>query len=382
MLVTLSIPLSFARANQPSTNLAKNFPKQAQIIFSQEEKDWIKDNPVIYYSDDVSSLPFVYLDSDNKLKGVSAEILTLVQKKTGLNFQFTKSETWSQVIDSIKQKKIKLVLATIETPEREPFADFSEPYYISKMAIITGPNFSFIQEFSELYGKTIAVPKGYYTEDFLKSNHPEINIKIVNTREEAFSAVFNGEADGYLGGLGVSIYLMNNSPFPTLKISGTFDVVSEMKFMIAKGNEPLVSIINKALKAIDPKEKQQIIDNWFGLEIEQGIDPSVIWNIVILFGIIISLALLWVSQLKSEVRKREIVEKRLIASRKEADAANQAKTNFLANMSHEIRTPMNGVIGMTSLLLDSSLDEEQRDRALLGGQGADSHPSRRQPDHA
>jgi len=109
-------------------------------------------------------------------------------------------------------------------------------------------------------------------------------------------------------------------------------------------------ITRDGILVIATRSRANALKPWRRGALAEGGGLAAISLYIILFGLL----------RMRQLRRREVMERELLAAKEAAESGNRAKSEFLANMSHEVRTPLNGVLGMADLLMGTALDAEQR----------------------
>jgi len=319
--------------------------------FTEEENDYLVNNPIINLCISSSDQPFSSFDKKGNYAGMVVDIVKLLQQRSNSSFQLVPSRNETESIEFLKKGICDLASLKEKQRKYKGVQTLTEAYISYPLVKATRTEAMFIERIDNLVDKNFLILKG--SNKSVKTRYPEINLTEVNTVQQGLQLVENNKAYGFIGALPRLSYHLQQEGLIKLKISGRLEEGDGLTFAMRNENLILRSIVQKSLALISEKEKRYIYNSWFFTRFEQGINYRLVWQILLISGLLLLIAIYW-------NRKQKLLNKQLQKAKNKAEIATQEKTNFLANMSHELRTPLNGIASMVQLTLQSDLNERQK----------------------
>jgi len=235
----------------------------SSISFTKEEKEFIRNHPIIKASNEMDFPPIDFV-VDNKPQGHSIDLLNLLAKKIGIKVEYINGFTWNQLFEKFKAKEIDLLHSLGYTKERAKFGIYSDPYRTDHMRFAVRKDKEDITDFSQLYGKKVAVGDGWYIHQKLSKNYPQIELVVFNSLEEMLKAVISGKVDATIQFDSSISYLIRSKNLHNLKLTGRIKRDGQNYYFMGQKSSPeLISILNKALAILTDKEISDLEKKWF-----------------------------------------------------------------------------------------------------------------------
>ncbi len=285
------------------------FASEDGLSFSKNEMDYISKHPLKCITTG-SWEPFNTI-IDGKLQGIGVDYWNYIKKRLHLKTKCRVVDTFSHVLNAIKDKKADINFATGETKDRKRYAVFSKPYASFPIVIATRNDVGFISNIQFLKDKKIVVGKGYTSAKLLKRYYPTYNIIEVKNIKEALQKVCDKKAYAAIDILPVVAYNINKYSFANLKISGKTPWKFDVRIMVRKELKELVPLLNRVIDTIPPNKKEKIYLKWISVHYQNGISVKTIVLIFFIGIVFLMMIAGWVVHLKKEIEKRKKLEEEL-----------------------------------------------------------------------
>ncbi|HZK19029.1 MAG TPA: diguanylate cyclase [Clostridia bacterium] len=324
------------------------YANDSSIDWTEEEKTFIEEHPVINLGVDPLFAPFEFINEEGEHDGIAADYLALISERTGLKFNVRKGLSWPEAYNLALAGHIDALPAIGKTPEREGHFLFSEPYYFFKRVIVTKDTDDHILGIDDLSGLSVAVQQNSSHHGYMQE-HEQLNLNLYDSVEGALAAVSTGAEIAFIGNLATTNYLIRSQGFTNLRFVAFEAEKQQALYFAVRSDWPvLVDIFNKAAGTITDKEKNEINSKWIDLETHLDLGPffRIVKIVASIFGIVFAVSLFWIVRLHREIARRKRIQAELEMANYEIDMVNAGLQE--ANRELEKMSMVDGLTGISN----------------------------------
>lgn len=356
------------------------FNKGNELKLTEEELNWLKQHPVIYYASDPEFAPYEYIDENNEHKGIAADYIAEMEQILDIDIVFVPTNTWSESLDLAKKNTVNFLFMS-KSSERLKYFYYTEPFVFSPNMFIANRNYNTSFNIKNIENYNIGVLKAYSNKDYLILLYPQAKTKDYETIVDGLFDLSSGKIDLFLADLGQANYYINKYGINNLVILESLGYDFKFSFAVNKDYKILVSIFDKALDSMSEIENESILEKWISTDYKNWINRD---QIKLAYGIMyIALACLFITiilifilrkMVKNRTVELEVINKKLEDRVNERTKELKASIDNLietqnkliqsekyaslgyvvSRVAHELNTPMGNLLMLQSYGLEKS----------------------------
>ncbi|WP_425495844.1 ATP-binding protein [Paraburkholderia bonniea] len=284
-----------------------------RLVLSPEEQAWLHSLPPLSVGFDADWPPFSYLDDAGHSSGISAEYLDYLGRTLGVKFRRAPMADWPATLKAFQKGELALLATATQDDPRLTNAYYTRAYESYPLVIVGREDEPAARSLDDFTARRVVVSAhvvGLIAQS--STGPPAQNLIVAASLDDALKLVAQGEADVFVGNVAAVDLMLKQQYAGTLKILGAVGESDTLRFALRSNLEPLAGLIDRALLAMPPAEKQLIRQRW----VTGHADPHGGWSVtavrllplLIGIGIVLAITLRAYVLLQREVRRRKRTE--------------------------------------------------------------------------
>ncbi len=235
-------------------------------LLTPQEVRWLADHPLIRIAPTPGYQPIEFFDDAGHYSGITADYFKLIEQRLGCRFTVVRPTPDQWLLLDPDARGADVITASAETPNRREYWSFTAPYLTLPTFVITRESAEDGLTLDRLDGLRVAVVAGWAAEEFLRASYTNLVIEPVADAATGLQKVSFGLVDAFVSGLPVTTTWMERKGISNLKISAEAGFTYRLGISVRKDWPELRAMLDKALAAITPEEREQIFNRWVKLK--------------------------------------------------------------------------------------------------------------------
>jgi polar amino acid transport system substrate-binding protein len=277
-------------------------PAEIHDVLTPEERGFIKRYEEEYGGIRISVHPawgpIEYLDRQGRYRGIVADIWSMIGEEHDILFSLEPAGSFEESMESLRRGKCDMVPALIPPKTEQEGLTVSNPYLRLPLVIATGNEEFFVQNLRQVGNKRIGVVENRPYMETLKKAYPDLHLIPVGSVDEGLEKVEAGSLYGFVDTVPCIAHAITEGSLYNIKIAGRLEESVPVSFAVRERNTRLFHILQKTVSLLEEEEKQEIVDRWITLKIEEKMSFRLLWKILAGVAVGFGLILLWVRNIK------------------------------------------------------------------------------------